>query len=510
MNEQQEQALSDAKSALEMSARVPHRAIEVANSALLFAKSGDHSTQAYGFAALGCAYTSLNRFEEATRFLNESLHLAIESRLSNVTARIHQARGWIAHQQGNPVQAFADWQTALEYFRQVRDVRGICWILMHYAVSYTSLGLIDHSIQCRVSALDLVDQAFDKETEFEIRIGLADSYLERAWNRTLVNDNGFAIIDAQIATSLVLDVIARSQDDLNPLALGIAYRVLGESLVLQHRTDAGIANIHQSREFSVRVGGYRSEARLQGIIGFAKFIDGKFEDAISHLEQAIHEAHEITTVKDLVLIHHWYAKALEANGDTQQALKVLWKTVELENQLQNHRLDYWGQMHDFTIGLNDSLRDAVYVSQRENDWYFSDDQLDRHAEHLEHVSKIDLVSGAFNRTYGLSQVNSQSFSRTAIYDISNLELINGRFGRRTGDQVLKNAVSAIASNFDDRTVLVRFSGTEILVASNQSAEVFKQAVETIQNFPWIAIDPELTVSVRKRFVNPDRPNLLAA
>ena len=94
MTGRQVQALDDAKSALELSNRVPNQALELANSALKFANDGDWETQAYAFAALGSCYASLGRYDEANRHVNEAQKLAFELRLTYVLARIHQARGW--------------------------------------------------------------------------------------------------------------------------------------------------------------------------------------------------------------------------------------------------------------------------------------------------------------------------------------------------------------------------------------------------------------------------------
>jgi tetratricopeptide (TPR) repeat protein len=509
MSEQQEQALADAKSALELSARVPNRAVELANTALLYSKPGCTLTQAHAFAALGSAYTATGRFDEAIRYLHEAMNLAFENRLTHITARVHQARGWISYENGNPVEAFSDWQAALEYFRQVRDTRGVSWILMHYAASYETLGLIDHAIQCRVSAMDIAEQLNDNDAKYEQRIVLGATYLKRAWHHMILGEQGFAIIDAQVATSLTLGVIAKAQDDLSPQSLELAYRTLGESLILQRRTHDGLRNLYQALDASVRVGGYKSEARLQGAIGYAYFLDGQFDKACTSLAHAIEDAPSATCQEDHFILHRWYAQALQASKRHEDALAELWKAIEIESQLKQERTHYWSKMHDFTIGVNESLRDAIYVKQRENDWVFHEDELEAHCQRLAKLATTDPITHTLNRTAGLSELASRSYLHVAIFDITNLDYINGRFDRRVGDEVLANTASAIASAFGDQALICRFSGSEILVASDQT-ERFDVALQSVSGFPWIAIDPDLNVSITSRFVNPNQPHLLAA
>jgi tetratricopeptide (TPR) repeat protein len=243
MTGQQDQALTDAQNALELSNRVPDKALELANSALSFAKEGDWETHAYAYAALGSCYASLGRFDEATRHVNEAQKIAFELRLTYVLARIHQARGWVAYSQDNSVLAFSDWQIAYDYFQQIRDLRGTAWILMHYAANYESLGLIDHSIRCQVSALDFISPISDTETYFELKVNLARSYVTKAWSRSFSGEGGFAIYDAQIATTILLEILQERLELFSPVLIEQAFQALGESLVLQGKVKEALPNI---------------------------------------------------------------------------------------------------------------------------------------------------------------------------------------------------------------------------------------------------------------------------
>ena len=508
MTEQQDQALADAKSALELSNRVPNQALELANSALRFSCVGDSETQAYAYAALGSSYASLGRFDEATRHVNEAQKIAFELRLTYVLARIHQARGWVAYSQRNSVLAFSDWQIAFDYFQQIRDMRGTAWILIHYAENYASLGLIDHSIHCKISALDIVALLQDAGTVSDLKISLARSYVTKAWERTFVGDKGFSVFDAQIATAILLDMLKHRIEDYAPILVEQAFQTLGESLLIQGKPDEAMPNLQLALNASTQNGHFSSEARVLGSTGYAYHLLGDQLNARRLIAEAILTAPDATPTGDLALLHLWNSEVLEGLGDSSAALTSLRSAVELDKRNQLTRMEGWSKVHDMTLGIGPALVTQQWMALKENGWIYTDDQLDCHQMYARKLLKGDALTGALNKSEAQDLAMRRQFDAVAIFEIQNLGNINLKFGRIVGDEVLRNVASVLAASFSDESVVGRFSGSEFYVAAAQ--DEFDHALTILDKFPWLAINPELHVRMSLRRVRLDNPNLLAA
>ena len=508
MTERHEQALTDAKSALELSNRVPHQAIELAKSALSFSESNEDETTAYAFAALGSCYASLGRLDEAARHINEAQKLAFELRLTYIMARVHQARGWIAYCQGNSVLAFSDWQIAFDYFQQIRDIRGTAWILMHYAANYHSLGLIEQSIRCKISALDLVTILDDTSTLIDLQVSLAKSYVARAWQRVALGENGFSIYDGQIATAILFKVLEAHLDNFTPFAMEQAFHAIGEAFLILGRPDDALPNLKIALEASTRSGHYSSEARIQGALGYAYSLCGDYTRATKYLEEAIGTAPEATPVEDLSQIQLWYSNILEALGDPAAALIEARKAMELGQKAQQGRLERWAKLHDVTLGIGQALVSTDWIADQENGWIFTGSQIEDHERRVQRLLHDDLLTDVLNKKAALNLAMEKGLPFAAIFEISDMDKINARFGRRVGDEVLRNTASVLVATLSKESVVGRYSGNEFFVAT--SSDAYDEVIQAIRRFPWLAIDPELSVRVVYRRVNPGKPHLLAA
>ncbi len=508
MSGQQDQALIDAHAALEQSNRVPHQAIELGNSALKFAKDGDWETQAYAFAALGSAYASLGRFEEATRHVNEAQKIAFELRLTYVLARIHQARGWVAYSQEDSVGAFSDWQIAFDYFHQIRDMRGTAWILMHYADNYASLGLIDHSIRCQISALDNVGLIQDAQSVTELKINLARSYVRKAWDRTFDGNKGFSIFDAQIASAILIEVLKQKLDDFAPSLIEQAFQTMGEALLIQGRAAEALLNLKYAYKASTQNGHYSSEARVLGAKGYAHHINGDHEQGRNLIEEALDTAPEATTMVDLALLHMWRSQVLETLGELDESLKALRLSIEFDKNGHNARMERWSKVHDMTLGIGPALVSVEWVGLRENGWVYVEAELDNHQSHVNALLREDLLTGVLSKEIAQSTTEEMGFEFAAIFEIQNLDIVNRKFGRVVGDEVLRHAGCVLTATVLDKGVVGRYSGNEFFVA--HSTDEFEAVEKAINKFPWLAINPELSVRVTYRRVQPAKPHLLAA
>lgn len=508
MTGRQDQALADAKSALELSNRVPNQALELANSALRFANDGDWETQAYAFAALGSSYASLGRHDEATRHVNEAQKIAFELRLTYVLARIHQARGWVAYSQDNSVLAFSDWQIAFDYFHQIRDMRGTAWIMMHYAANYASLGLIDHSIRCQISALDIVRTLENDEAVTELNVELAQSYVAKAWEKTFVGDKGFSVLDAQIATYLLLKVLKQRLENFAPALVERAFQTLGEALLIQGKAEQALPNLQLALKSSTRNGHYSSEARVQGATGYAYYLCGDHDTAIRLLADSIVAAPDATPMSDLALIHLWQAQVLESSARHVESLASLRFAVEYDKRVHLSRMERWAKVHDLTLGINNSLLSVDAIASQEYEWMYTDHELNVHQEFVHNTLKGDPLTGVHNQTEALVLTFQKSCPIAAIFEVQNLDQINRKFVRSVGDEVLRNVASVLVASLPPDAVVGRYSGNEFFVAAQK--DEFDQVLKSFDKFPWLAIDPELSVKVNYRRVQPNKPHLLAA
>jgi tetratricopeptide (TPR) repeat protein len=508
MTGRQDHALTDAKSALELSNRVPNQALELANSALKFAGEGDWETQAFAYAALGSCYASLGRHEEAIRHVNEAQKIAFELRLTYVLARIHQARGWVAYTQDNSVLAFSDWQIAFDYFQQIRDMRGTAWIMMHYAANYASLGLIDLCIRCQVSALEIVNAQVDSDTLVELKVGLAQSYVAKAWDRSFVGDKGLSVVDAQIATAIILDILTERLDALSPAVVEKAFHTLGESLLIQEKPEEALPNLKLALTSSTHNGHYSSEARVQGATGYAYYLCNDHDSARQFLSQAIQSAPAATSLSDLALIHLWQAQVLESCGSHNESLASLRHAIQYDKRVHYSRLERWSKIHDLTLGISASLVSAESVAFQENEWIYTKQELDSHQSLVNDYMKGDPLTGVHNKAEALGLVKDLSFQFAAIFEIQNLEYINRKFERSVGDEVLRNVASVLVANLPPSAIVGRYSGNEFFVACDEDR--LDALMMAFNKFPWLAIDPELSVRIAYRRVLPGKPHLLAA
>lgn len=508
MSERREQALKDAKSALEMSNRVPYQALELANAALNASNNDDDETAAYAFAALGSCYACLGRNDEASRHIGEAQKLAFELRLTYVMARVHQARGWIAYCEGNSVTAFSDWQIAFDYFQQIRDIRGTAWILMHYADNYATLGLIDHSIRCQTSALELVLALDDTATLIDLWNSLAKSYLTKAWQKVLVGETGFAVFDSQIATAITLKTMERFDDYFTPRSIEESFHTLGEAFLIQNRPQDALTNLKIALASATKGGHYSSEARIQGAIGYAIHLTGDSHSALDHLEEALQCAPKETPIEHLAIIQKWYSVVLEGSGEHAKALSALRKSSELDQQAQVERMERWAKVHDMTLGISQALVSVEWIAEQENGWVFTEYQLEKHLTRIDQVLRHDPLTSVLNRAEAIDEIQAQGFEEAAVFEVPNLDSINAKFGRKVGDEILRNVASVLVATAPTGSIIGRFSGNEFLVSYN--SDCFGSLDRALASFPWMAIDPEVNVRFNYRRVQPARPHVLAA
>ncbi|HLO98849.1 MAG TPA: diguanylate cyclase [Fimbriimonas sp.] len=489
MTERQQQALADAKLALDISNRSPKKALELAHKALEFDNSGAGLIQAYALAAYGSAYVSLGLYEEAQRYIHQAQSCAFENRLTHVMARIHQARGWLSLSQGDPVTAFSDWQIAFDYFQQVRDLRGTAWILYHYADNYSTLGLEDHAIRCKVSALELAESLDEAEQRAELQVSTAQSYLARAWNASFASRHAESTSDAIRATAISLSALERPEL-LSPRWLEAAHHALGESLMLHDRCVEAIPNLSFALEGASKNGQFTTESRIKGAIGYAQWKLGEPDTARAMLQEAILGLQADAPLADALALNTWLATVEQGSGNDQRAAELLWQALETKGKIHEQNLKFWALFHDHTLGLGNALRAAEWVADQEQQWSLDLAKLSMHQAGLSIARVTDPLTGLINR----SAFDREDLQRGYIVSVIGIEAVNAQYGRGAGDEVLRSAASILSASVLDGCLVARWSGDSFAVASdNLSQNVIEAA---FQRYPWKSICPGIRLSLK--------------
>ena len=106
------------------------------------------------------------------------------------------------------------------------------------------------------------------------------------------------------------------------------------------------------------------------------------------------------------------------------------------------------------------------------------------AKMLEKLTERDPLTGLRNRRTldaGFVQLHEQGFDTFALIDLDHFKSVNDTQGHQVGDEVLKVAAKAIASDPD--SIAIRMGGEEFLILL-KGANVFERAEKLRQSIPW--------------------------
>ncbi|MGD9552421.1 MAG: diguanylate cyclase, partial [Candidatus Caldatribacteriota bacterium] len=110
-------------------------------------------------------------------------------------------------------------------------------------------------------------------------------------------------------------------------------------------------------------------------------------------------------------------------------------------------------------------------------------------EQLEKLSRVDSLTGCYNRRYGLELLEQQiklaqrlkSPLLIAFLDIDNFKAINDNFGHQEGDKILIEVGNLLKSTLREVDVICRIGGDEFLLAfpdtSIQEAPLIRSRLE---------------------------------
>jgi len=111
------------------------------------------------------------------------------------------------------------------------------------------------------------------------------------------------------------------------------------------------------------------------------------------------------------------------------------------------------------------------VVQKRNEMYLYNHQLKKTRDRLEELSKIDQLTGLFNR-HAIDQFVMQKFEEARLreislsavfFDIDNFKQINDRYGHASGDLVLKFLADLLRTRIRSDDVAIRWGGDEFVI-----------------------------------------------
>jgi len=114
--------------------------------------------------------------------------------------------------------------------------------------------------------------------------------------------------------------------------------------------------------------------------------------------------------------------------------------------------------------VNDELKGTIAV-------YYDISERKEAEEQLKKLSRIDSLTGCYNRRYGLELIErqiklsnrNQSPLLLAFFDIDNFKYINDRYGHLEGDAVLKMVTNLFKENLREVDIICRVGGDEFLL-----------------------------------------------
>lgn len=142
-----------------------------------------------------------------------------------------------------------------------------------------------------------------------------------------------------------------------------------------------------------------------------------------------------------------------------------------DSNLRGSRIEHYAKIIDWVISGKLTTLQAAHILEGENaQLLLFSKEVKVLAEEAEHLSKIDLLTGIFNRRGFLEEAEIKMRDpKTAgpygvvLIDLDNFKLFNDRYGHKVGDEALVTTTGSVASAKRDIDVLGRWGGEEFVV-----------------------------------------------
>jgi diguanylate cyclase (GGDEF)-like protein len=315
----------------------------------------------------------------------------------------------------------------------------------------------------------------------------------------------------------------------NSFALAVIYSSRADIRLLAGRPGEALEDAERSLDLLTTFGDpnpYIFAATVRAAVE-ARMALGELDDAQESGEHALAWLGDrLPQTRSLIL--STIATALRAAGRFEEAYDALAEAAELERQafreLSELRLSL--ERADLEIRTARQERDALAAKNTELAEAHSElerraGQLEQLQEQLRDQAERDYLTGLRNRRFLAREVDRLSDAQhsgplsLAVLDLDHFKSINDRFGHDVGDRVLVRVAALLSEVLRASDMVVRSGGEEFLLlmpmtephAARVCCERLRRA---IQDEPWNALAPELSLTASIGIATGDGPDDLAA
>lgn len=289
------------------SGRVP-AALDLLLPALTTAEtSGFHAIVAEICDRIGSAHYLARRRGEAARWFDRALDAFEASGLTDPTlkARILGHRANIHYVSGEPQEAIAAYQSAIEAAEHILDMPGLAGIYEGLAVAFGQTGQLSRALEYAQRSLRLFETLQDVRMSAQLRNNMADMLLQqgRLEQAQRLFDEGASQLE-RVGDREMLPVL---------------YAGAAEARLERHDLQGALAAVGRALDAAsvssdplARVAAFR----VQGRVAHAQ---RRPQDARAAFERALTLAQEVANPDLLARVSYDYARALTEQGDAAQA-----------------------------------------------------------------------------------------------------------------------------------------------------------------------------------------------
>jgi len=217
-------------------------------------------------------------------------------------------------------------------------------------------------------------------------------------------------------------------------------------------------------------------AELSGKVEFADCVDSRHENQYEGISPHGHYCIPILSVGKVVGVINIYIEEKHKRNKREEEflcavadiLAGIIKRKQAEDKIQQNLHDLRKareELEDYSRNLEKK------VEERTRDLEIDIEKRKKVEDMLEKISRIDSLTGCYNRGYGLELLDrqiklshrSKSPLLLAFLDIDNFKGINDTFGHGEGDQVLKETVNLFKSTLREVDIICRMGGDEFLL-----------------------------------------------
>ena len=356
---------------------------------------------------------------------------------------------------------------------------------------YNRLGIFcvsfldyDRAVEQFEASLAAAERTGDLEKISRQLHNLADVLLVMARQRQLAHAQRGGEELAR-AEAVVLELLSRATDEFKRRAAG--HRLLAEILCEQGRGEEALAVLDQFRDQTGGITSVAQRAALAWIEARCLRLAGRPEKAVAEAERAVAIARYADDDHELMLALEELSACREAAGDGRGALataREVKETIWTIHQRQTRQLvkEVWGRA-DFILDQATLQSQAAEASLRAGE---------------------DALAGLGNRQilerFLRNEAPGQDELALILIDIDRLGEVNGTFGHRVGDDVVRRLGRLLRAEMQAHSVAVRYDGDEFVLGVlgaglQDAADVAERLRRTIEELDWNVLSPGLRVTV---------------